>query len=122
MQFNPDYWVGCPDKFPHQDGIVLLIGGGVDNQYANNNLGDEQNPINIHSNKFYNDTVNNNGGTADIFMTGFGGTVQIYNNDFRNSCQSYGAIYVQDRAEDQSNNPLRFTKSLITPFMVMGLL
>jgi hypothetical protein len=115
-QFNPDYWVGCPGKFPHQDGIVLLIGGGVGNQYANNDLGDEQYPINIHSNKFYNDTLNNKGGTADIFLTGFGGTVHIYNNDFRNSCQSYGAIYVQDRAEDRSNNPLPVYKIINNTF------
>ncbi|MEN6433539.1 MAG: right-handed parallel beta-helix repeat-containing protein [Smithella sp.] len=92
-------WLGCKGAYPHYDGIMLTT-----NSYKGHTLGTPERPIRIHGNQFYiNSDVKAGGGTAEIFMTAWGGTVYIYNNVFKNwLSHGLGAIYGQGMSRDHA--------------------
>jgi hypothetical protein len=110
-QYAPDYWLGPAGTYPHFDGIVFLVGNGSDREsYRNQTLGTPDHPINIYNNYFYNNNGQNDPqaatGTSMIFLTTWGGTLNIFNNVFANPLQTYGGIYVQDAQTKFRNNPV----------------
>jgi len=103
-EYDAGTFNGCGPN-PHTDGIIFFIGGG-NPPYTNNSLGTSSSPIRIYSNTFYQSTTSGNGGTAMIFVSGWGGTTWIYNNTFVNvRHHGEGAIYVQDGTRAVDNNP-----------------
>jgi hypothetical protein len=103
-----EYDTGASNSFcssvPHTDGIILFIGGIP---YRNSTLGTSAHPIRIYANSFYQNATTG-GGTAYIFLTGWGGTTYVYNNTFVNSHPSgggEGSLYVQDGTRASDNNP-----------------
>lgn len=95
-QYAPDTWLGCNGLFPHNDGVICFLGNFP--PVINCNLGTSNAPLTIRNCTFYNNSATaDNAGTADIFLTAYGGRVLIYNNTFVNVLnQGEGGIYAQD--------------------------
>jgi hypothetical protein len=87
-------WLGCSGAYLHNDGVML-----TPNSYAGHTLGTAAHPVRIHSNNFYN-SITTSYGTADIFMTAWGGTTYIYNNIFNNPRSVDATIYAQGMSAD----------------------
>jgi hypothetical protein len=91
--------------FPHVDSIIWLIGtNGPSYDATYVTLGTPTHPNKIHHNKFYFDSIYG-GQSGAVFLTGFGGTVWIYDNTFANTL-SDASIYVQDGTSAADNNPV----------------
>lgn len=95
-QYTPNTWLGCAGHFPHTDGIICFLGNVP--PVKNCTLGSPSLPVIIRNCTFYNNSATaNNAGTADIFLTTWGGTVLVYNCTFINVLnQGEGGIYCQD--------------------------
>jgi hypothetical protein len=84
-QYSGAEWGGCAGEYPHTDGIICFLGNNP--LAANCTLGSSNAPIIIRNSYFYNNdanSCNDTAGTADIYLTDFGGSVWIYNNVFEN--------------------------------------
>jgi hypothetical protein len=87
-------WLGCAGAYLHQDMMMF-----TPNSYSGHTLGTASHPIKIYNNTMYSATTAVVG-TAEIFMTAWGGTMYIYNNVFKNPRASNGVIYGQGMSGD----------------------
>jgi hypothetical protein len=103
-QYALNTWLGCAGKNPHQDGIIMRLANNP--SVSNQTLGTVSSPIIVRNCSFYNDSATaTDAGTAEIFLTTFGGRVLIYNNTFINVLSGgLGSIYAQDGVSTASNS------------------
>lgn len=94
-EYSANVWQGCAGDNPHMDGIIAFLGYSP-TATTGATLGTVANPLVIAGNDFYNNvSYTNQGGTANIYLSGYGGRVLIYNNLFRNVLNlGEGAIYL----------------------------
>jgi hypothetical protein len=83
-QYSPVTWLGCAGAYPHHDGVFCYVGNSP--LSTNCSLGTMAAPVIIRNSCFYNnmEPSTNNGGTARIYLSNWGGVVEIYNNVFAN--------------------------------------
>lgn len=82
-------WLGCAGAYQHADGMMF-----TPNSYTGHTLSSSDHPSKIYNNSMYSATTSVVG-TAEIFLTAWGGTMYIYNNVFKNPRASNGVIYGQ---------------------------
>ena len=89
IEYNSATWLGTTGTYPHGDGIMLTSNG-----CATPTFGTPEHPNRVYNNSFYvnSATATKGNGTADIFITGWGGTLYIYNNLFLNTLGTWGSI------------------------------
>ncbi len=101
-QYASGTWLGCSATFPHYDGIIMRL---ANNPPVNPvTLGTVASPIIVRNSSFYvNSATATDSGTAEMFLTTFGGRVLIYNNLFINVLSGGdGAIYAQDGIDNRT--------------------
>lgn len=104
-EYAANVWLGCPGNNPHMDGIFCFLGYSP-SIVTGVTLGTVANPIVIANNYWYNNMSNTNqGGTASIYLSGFGGRVLIYNNVFNNVLNlGNGSVFVRQSLDPASNS------------------
>lgn len=96
---------------PHVNALMAFI--ATNGTISGTTLGTSDHPNKIRNNSFYNNkevAAGSTASTSQVFLSGFGGTLYIFNNTFVNSHPILGggnaALYIQDGTQETGDNPV----------------